>query len=94
MVLLVCVPQLPSSMGRNGVLGAYAASGAAAAAAAGVTQLIFGRRAQPRTVASAAVMGLLLMLVRPQLLPRALQRAKPCPPCGPEIGALHQARSV
>ena len=62
-VLLVCVPQLPNSMGRNGVLGAYAASGAAAAAAAGVTQLIFGRRAQPRTVASAAVMGLLLMRI-------------------------------
>ena len=47
--------------GRRALIGWWAASGAAAALGCVLTQLLFGRRATPRSTVSAAAMGLLLL---------------------------------
>lgn len=66
-VLLGCTADLPPTVSRVALLLLYVGSGAAAAVASALTQLVFGRRSQPRVSVSGAAMGVLL--TRAALLP-------------------------
>ena len=70
LAVLACTPGLIGAdvgMSRGRVVGLFAAAGACSALLCVVTQLLFGRRKQPRSSLSGGVMGLLLL--RCALLP-------------------------
>jgi hypothetical protein len=61
-VLLVAAPGVQEALGgRMALLGLYAAAGAASALACVLSQLVLGRRAQPRSAVSGGALGVLLL---------------------------------
>ena len=59
-VLLVSSAGLEGTLGRGRVLGLFAGAGAASAFSSAASQLVLGRRHQPRSAVSGAVLGVLL----------------------------------
>lgn len=58
----VCAPGLEDAVGgRVQMLALYAAAGAASALSCVLSQLVLGRRTQPRSAVSGAMLGLLLL---------------------------------
>ena len=72
-VIILVAPGLEEHYGRKALIGLYAAAGAASAFACVLTQMLFGKRAQPRSSVSGASLGLLLLHAATEVPPPPLE---------------------